>query len=118
MRVGPTSLSVVIPCYNEARRLPATLESSIRYLSSDLDNPRRWEILVVDDGSDDETAVVVQQHRVGRRLRLLRSPCNHGKGAAVVQPHHHTILASFVSYVPLALFRLRVSLLLAESASW
>ena len=51
-------LSVVIPAFNEALRLPSTLETIVRYLN---DHPR-WlpaEVVVVDDGSSDETAAAV-----------------------------------------------------------
>lgn len=71
------SISIVVPAYNEARRLPATLDTLIRYLDA-----RRFgfsEILVVDDGSTDDTAAVAA--RPG--IRVLRNPGNRGKGYSV-----------------------------------
>jgi dolichyl-phosphate beta-glucosyltransferase len=73
-------LSVVIPCYDEATRLPATLERAIAYLRRE--RPR-FEILVVDDGSRDATAEVaralLERERCGAVIAL---PSNRGKGAA------------------------------------
>jgi dolichyl-phosphate beta-glucosyltransferase len=76
------SISIVIPAYNEEARLPATLEKVIDYL-----RPKEFsfsEILVVDDGSQDSTASLVQQRQVGYpSLRLIRNPGNRGKGFTV-----------------------------------
>jgi glycosyltransferase involved in cell wall biosynthesis len=76
------SISIIIPAYNEEKRLPATLRQVIAYL-------RRgdWpfaEILVVDDGSTDGTAQVAEQMRADfPEMRVLRNPGNRGKGYAV-----------------------------------
>lgn len=76
------SLSVVIPAYNEAQRLGTTLERIASYLES-----RRFpgsEIVVVDDGSTDGTAALVEAYAArDSRIRLLRNPGNRGKGYAV-----------------------------------
>jgi dolichyl-phosphate beta-glucosyltransferase len=76
------SLSIVIPAYNEANRLPATLERVLAWLETA--RPDCREVIVVDDGSSDETALIVQRcaesHSV---IRLLRNPGNRGKGYAV-----------------------------------
>jgi dolichyl-phosphate beta-glucosyltransferase len=45
-------LSVIIPAFNEAQRLPGTLRQATEYLQT---QPYRSEILVVDDGSSDGT---------------------------------------------------------------
>lgn len=74
-------LSVVIPAYNEERRLPATLKSVISYLQK---QSYRWEIAVVDDGSKDRTADIVRETTiVTPQARLLQYGKNHGKGYAV-----------------------------------
>ncbi len=75
------TLSLVIPAYREAARLPPSLERVARFLDG-----QAWaaEVLVVDDGSPDETAAIAQ--RFGprfRQLRVLRHDHNRGKGAAV-----------------------------------
>jgi dolichyl-phosphate beta-glucosyltransferase len=69
-------VSVVIPAYNEAARLPATLRTVAEYLTR---RCRRFEIIVVDDGSTDETATLAET----AGARVLRQPTNTGKGAAV-----------------------------------
>lgn len=74
-------LSVVIPAYNESRRLPNTLIDIIDYLES---RGSTWEIIVVDDGSRDETAALVKKfERIRDRIRLIQLPKNYGKGHAV-----------------------------------
>ncbi len=77
-------LSVVIPSFNEARRLPSTLIEIVRFLEG---HPR-WrpaEILVVDDGSSDGTCAAARGTvlTVGITLRCLVHDHNRGKGAAV-----------------------------------
>jgi len=77
---GPVSLSIIIPAFNEERRLPATLEQLISFLDT---RPWDWEIRVVDDGSADGTSKVVEgQARVQPRVVLQREP-HRGKGGAV-----------------------------------
>lgn len=75
-------LSVVIPAYNEERRLPDTLAAVIGYLNR---QSYGWEIIVADDGSVDGTAAAVRAAGAGEgNLRLLTLP-HRGKGAAVKQ---------------------------------
>ena len=76
------SLSVVIPAFNERKRLPKPLAASLFYLRS---QARDWEVIVVDDGSTDETAAALSSLREDEphRLRVVRSPRNCGKGAAL-----------------------------------
>jgi len=74
-------LSIVIPAYNEEQRITPTLDRLYAFLSS---GTRSFEIVVVDDGSVDGTAALVES-LVTRmpELRLIRSKPNRGKGAAV-----------------------------------
>ncbi len=71
------SISIVVPAYNEAGRLPSTLDALVRYL--DAGRFGFSEIVVVDDGSTDDTAAAAA--RPG--IRLLRNPGNRGKGYSV-----------------------------------
>jgi glycosyltransferase involved in cell wall biosynthesis len=80
LTVAPTDhdLTVVIPAFNEERRLPRTLETLKAQLAAwHLD----YRVVVVDDGSRDETALVAS--RFGHRFRTLRLTKQSGKGAAV-----------------------------------
>ena len=74
-------ISVIIPAYNEEKRLPPTLERIEAYLAA---RPFTSEILVVDDGSRDRTAQVVEswQDRMAG-LRLVSNGGNRGKGYSV-----------------------------------
>src|ERR1700736_5368962 len=75
------TLSIVIPAFNEERRLPATLDRILAYLErSPLPVP---EILVVDDGSRDGTAALVEARSKDGLIQLVRNPGNRGKGYAV-----------------------------------
>jgi glycosyltransferase involved in cell wall biosynthesis len=70
-----------VPAYNEEHRLMPTLERLHGFLAS---QPLRWEILVVDDGSKDDTCGVVERAMASiEGLRLVRQVPNAGKGAAV-----------------------------------
>lgn len=74
-------LSVVIPAYNEVRRLPLTLIDVDRHLSR---QKYSYEIIVVDDGSRDETADVAKRFAsLVPNLRVVRYEVNQGKGNAV-----------------------------------
>jgi len=81
-----TSISVVIPAYNEEARLLPTLDRIAEYLSTA--GFEMAEILVVDDGSKDSTAEIARQagtrlERPGLSLRVISNPGNRGKGYAV-----------------------------------
>jgi dolichyl-phosphate beta-glucosyltransferase len=71
------SISIIIPAYNEEKRLPATLKRILDYLGQS-----QWdfsEVVVVDDGSRDNTAEIARQAGV----RVLPNPGNRGKGYTV-----------------------------------
>ena len=76
-------LSVIIPAYNEEKRLPKTLRILDQYLSR---QSYKYEIIVVSDGSKDTTAKVVQdmQSEIAN-VRLIDNTENHGKGYVVRQ---------------------------------
>jgi glycosyltransferase involved in cell wall biosynthesis len=77
-----SSLSIVIPAFNEERRLPATLDSILEWF--DTQRLSFAEIVVVDDGSSDQTAALVLDYeKKDARVRLLRNLGNRGKGYSV-----------------------------------
>jgi dolichyl-phosphate beta-glucosyltransferase len=78
-----TELSIVIPAFNEQWRLPGTLIDIIDYLDQRT-LPFSYEIIIVDDGSNDDTVQVVRKfERIRASIRLLRLSKNFGKGHAV-----------------------------------
>lgn len=74
-------LSIIIPAYNEAERIPKTLFDIDKRLAK---APYTYEILVVNDGSKDNTAEVVRKiARVVKNVRLIDNDINKGKGGVV-----------------------------------
>ena len=77
----PPSYSIVLPAYNESARIRATIEKIIAY-----GKQRGWraEVIVVNDGSSDDTAAIVREMAVQHAgLQLLENPGNRGKGYSV-----------------------------------
>ena len=72
-------LSIVIPAYNESRRLGPTLRRVVDYLRQ---SGTDYEVLVVDDGSTDGTAEVAGAF-AAEGVRVLRQEVNRGKGAVI-----------------------------------
>lgn len=72
------ALSVVIPAYNEGPAIAQTLDTIL-----DLARTHQWEVIVVDDGSSDDTAEQVMQRADDSHLKLVRHPYNRGYGAAL-----------------------------------
>jgi len=74
--------SVVIPCFNEAARIGATIRETIRYLGQ---NSPEGELIVVNDGSTDSTSSIAREALSEATInhRLLENFPNRGKGAAV-----------------------------------
>jgi glycosyltransferase involved in cell wall biosynthesis len=79
--MGSYTYSIVIPAYNESQRISASLDKIIAYISE-----QQWtaEIIVVNDGSRDNTAEIVREYaRRNPMVRLLENPGNRGKGYTV-----------------------------------
>ncbi len=77
----PPDLSVVIPAYNEERRIAKSLDEIVEFLGR---RDGGCELIVVDDGSVDRTAQLVRSHAAfGDPLSLIELPANRGKGAAI-----------------------------------
>lgn len=75
------AISVIVPAYNEERRIGRTLERVLEYLGR---AGRPFEVIVVDDGSVDGTADVVRRVAASEpRVRLVCLDRNRGKGMAV-----------------------------------
>jgi len=77
--VSDPKTSVIIPAYNEEARIRPTLDGRLELVRS---GKRSFEILVIDDGSNDGTAQVVGA-RAEPEIRIIRHESNRGKGAAV-----------------------------------
>lgn len=74
-------LGCFFPAYNEAENIEPLLDEAIEALSTMAD---RFDIVVVDDGSQDETAAVVERYAVDHpQVRLVRHPSNLGYGHAL-----------------------------------
>ena len=82
-------LSIVVPAYNEARRIGGTLATLCHIKEV---NPYPVELIVVDDGSTDDTVATVAQ---SPGIRLVRNDRNHGKGYTV----RHGVLEATGRYV-------------------
>ncbi|MDR3580389.1 MAG: glycosyltransferase family 2 protein [Oryzomonas sp.] len=75
------SLSIIIPAYNEEDRLPRYLGSIVKYLT---EKNTSYELIIVDDGSTDSTATVVEKiMETNPHVKIIRTSQNHGKGFAV-----------------------------------
>ncbi|GAA1876855.1 glycosyltransferase family 2 protein [Lapillicoccus jejuensis] len=96
----PTTLSIVMPVYNEAATILRALD---RVLAVDFPCPT--ELVVVDDGSSDATWALLERV-TDSRVRLVRHAANRGKGAAVLtgvdhaSGSHLVILDADLEYSP------------------
>jgi glycosyltransferase involved in cell wall biosynthesis len=72
----PPRFSLVVPAFNRAAMMPRVIESALRQ------DFRDFELLVVDDGSSDETVAAVERYTHDSRVRLIRHSVNRGVCAA------------------------------------
>jgi dolichyl-phosphate beta-glucosyltransferase len=75
-----TSLSVVIPAFNEERQIVAIVEAVQQHISGE---DQDWEIVVVDNASTDRTVTRLEPLLNDPRVQLLRNDRNRGKGYSV-----------------------------------
>jgi glycosyltransferase involved in cell wall biosynthesis len=80
VEIAPLVLSLIIPAYDEARRIAQTLADAHAYLA---DRPFPTELILVDDGSDDETAAIAQAFTASHPNTRVLSILHGGKAAAV-----------------------------------
>jgi dolichyl-phosphate beta-glucosyltransferase len=77
----PMLYSLVIPAYNESARIGATLDRVLAHIAA-----REWdaEVIVVNDGSRDDTAEIIRSYELRHpSVRVLENPGNRGKGYSV-----------------------------------
>jgi dolichyl-phosphate beta-glucosyltransferase len=76
-------LSVVVPCFDEASRLPASLAAAQAYLAV---CGHEFELILVDDGSRDGTREIIREaERANPAVRGITLPRNRGKGRALAE---------------------------------
>ena len=73
-------LSIIIPAYNEEKRIPNTLLKLLNYLST---KSYQWEIILVDDGSTDRTSEIAREVIKNNSLTVIKNHLNQGKGYSV-----------------------------------
>ncbi len=78
----PLSLSVFFPAYNDAPSLPGLIDKTLAVLEA---NVRDYEVIVVNDGSHDDTGKVLEELRARHapRMRVVTHPVNRGYGGAL-----------------------------------
>ncbi|MEX0595410.1 MAG: dolichyl-phosphate beta-glucosyltransferase [Candidatus Paceibacterota bacterium] len=77
-------ISIIIPAYNEAKRITTTIKSVVDYLNNLVQD--RYEIIIVLDGSKDNTLeVVTELAKKYNKIKIINNKINKGKGAAVKQ---------------------------------
>lgn len=81
MKAPKTSISIVIPAYNENKRIRGILRKIIPFLKN---KGYVYEIIIVNDGSRDNTSFEVKKFmKVNKRIKLLENEKNMGKGYSV-----------------------------------
>ena len=73
-----TSLTIVIPAYNEAEALPATIDSTLEFCKA-----HHWKLIVVNDGSSDNTKEILDRYQDQPRLKVIHHKLNRGYGGAL-----------------------------------
>ena len=88
-------ISIVVPCHNEADNIEALVDEIV----ATVEPLARFEILVIDDGSEDDTRarLLAARQRLGKRLRIIVHAKNKGQSAAIctgVDKAHGALIAT------------------------
>ncbi len=89
----PPDVSVIVPTYNERENLPLLVEQLHEHLTT---NGYRYEIVVVDDDSPDETWRVAEQLTENYSVRVIRRRVETGLATAVTRGFEAAVGAQFV----------------------
>ena len=105
-------VSVVIPAYNEGSHIEQTINSVTKYLST-IEDHYRWEVIVVDDGSTDNTLAIAEAAAADHsEVRIAPHPANFNLGQAlrygfsVTRGDYIVTLDADLSYAPAHIGRL------------
>lgn len=91
------SVTVVVPCFNEAETLELTLDDLVSVMGQSRFD---WEVLVVDDGSRDDSAAICESYgKRESRVQLVKHRHNMGSGQAIWTGVQHA-QGDYVIYVP------------------
>ena len=91
VRAGPITLSVLIPCYNEAATIDRTLDAVLALGDQILSDGIQLQIVAVDDASKDATfdRLTERAGATNGRMLVARHPENRGKGSAIQTARDH-----------------------------
>lgn len=78
------SLSIILPCYNEGEKLISNILKIKNYISESISDKLQFEIIIVNDGSTDDSPVILEEFCKNNCFcKLITYPNNRGKGFAV-----------------------------------
>jgi len=81
MQAKLNELSVFFPCYNEAKNIRNTIDKALPIIEK---IAKKWEIIIIDDGSTDNTGKIIRQiqKKHPKRIKIITHRPNRGYGAA------------------------------------
>ena len=94
-------ISLILPAYNDEKRLPQTLDEITSFLEQRFDD---YEVIAIDDGSHDRTLEVLATYRdENSKIKILRNKRNKGKGYSIKKGIYHAkfpLLVFFLFFLP------------------